>query len=222
MVRTGNALSRVTAALDASACADAGAITVDVTVRNLAGHKLPSGFPSRRMWLHARVLDASGATVFESGAVDASGEIVGLDAGVEPHYETIVQSDQVQVYEAVMGDVHDRPTLRLLHAARYIKDNRLLPDGMPSDVADAEIRPVGVALDANFGNGRDRVRYVVPTSGYRAPFTITVELLYQAIPPRPVAALAAYASPEIDRFMPLYRAASSAPRRLAHLRTTLD
>lgn len=222
IVRTENTLSRATAALDASACANTTEMTVDVTVRNLAGHKLPSGFPNRRMWLHTRVRDASGSTVFESGAVDASGEIVGLDAGVEPHYETIGRSDQVQVYEAVMGDLYNRPTLRLLHAARYIKDNRLLPDGMPSDVTDAEIRPVGVALDANFGNGRDRVRYVVPTTGYRAPFTLSVELLYQAIPPRPVVALAAYASPEIDRFMALYRAASNAPRRIAHLQTTLN
>ena len=215
-------MSRAAAALDASACADAAAITVDVSVRNLAGHKLPSGFPNRRMWLHMRILDASGSTVFESGAVDASGEIVGLDAGFEPHYETITRSDQVQVYEAVMGDLYNRPTLRLLHAARYIKDNRLLPHGMPSDVADVEIRPVGVATDADFGNGRDSVRYAVPAAGYRAPFTVSVELLYQTIPPRPVAALTAYASPEIDRFMALYRAASNAPRRIAHLQATLN
>ncbi len=47
-----------------------GSITVDVSVRNLTGHKLPTGYPSRRAWLHLSVRDQQGRTVFESGAVD--------------------------------------------------------------------------------------------------------------------------------------------------------
>jgi len=222
IARTENGLSRATAMLGANACADAATLTVDVTVTNLTGHKLPTGFPNRRMWLHARVVDASGATVFESGGVDASGEIIGLDGDYEPHHQVISRSEQVQVYEAVMGDLYNQPTQRLLHAAGYLKDNRVLPAGMPRDVADAEIRPVGVATDSNFGNGQDRVSYVVGKAGFRAPFTVSVELLYQATPPRPVAALAAYSSAEIDRFMALYRAASNAPRRIAGLEATLN
>jgi len=222
MARTIDGLSRATATLAASACADAETLTIEVTVTNLTGHKLPTGFPNRRMWLHTRIVDAAGSTVFESGGVDADGEIVGLDGDYEPHHQTITRSDQVQVYEAVMGDLYDRPTQRLLLAARYLKDNRVLPAGMPSDVADAEIRPVGVATDADFGNGQDRVSYAVSRVGFSAPFTVTVELLYQATPPRPVAALAAYSSAEIDRFMALYRAASNAPRRIAGLEATLN
>jgi hypothetical protein len=222
IARTENGLSRATATLSASACADAATLTIDVTVTNLTGHKLPTGFPTRRMWLHVHVVDASGATVFESGGVDASGEIVGLDVDYEPHYQVISRSGQVQVYEAVMGDLYGRPTQRLLYAARYLKDNRVLPAGMPSDVADAEIRPVGVATDSNFGNGQDRVSYVVGKEGFRAPFTVSVELLYQTTPPRPVAALDAYSSAEIDRFMALFRAAPNAPRRIAGLEATLN
>jgi len=221
IARTENGLSQASATLAASACVDAETLTVDVTVTNLTGHKLPTGFPNRRIWLHARVVDASGATVFDSGAVDASGEIVGLDTDFEPHHQTISRSDQVQVYEAVMGDLYNRPTQRLLHAARYLKDNRVLPAGLPSDIADAEIRPIGVATDANFGNGQDQVRYVVGRAGLRAPFTVSVELLYQATPPRPVAALVAYSSSEIDRFMALYRVASNVPRRIAGLEATV-
>ena len=222
IVRTDNGLSRTTAALAASACVDAATLTVDVTVTNLTGHKLPTGIPNRRMWLRLRVVDALGATVFESGGVDAGGEIVGLDGDYEPHHQTISRSDQVQVYEAVMGDLYGRPTQRLLHAARYLKDNRVLPAGMPSDVADADIRPVGVATDPDFGSGQDRVSYVVPTAGHRTPFTVSVELLYQATPPRPVTALGAYATPEIDRFMALYRAVPNAPRRIAVLETSVN
>jgi hypothetical protein len=222
IARTENGLSRASATLAASACVDAETLTLLVTVTNLTGHKLPTGFPNRRMWLHTRVVDASGATVFESGGVDADVEIVGLDGDYEPHHQTITRSDQVQVYEAVMGDLHDLPTQRLLHAARYLKDNRVLPAGMPSDVADAEVRPVGVAADTNFGNGQDRVSYAVSRAGFRAPFTVSVELLYQTTPPRPVAALAAYSSAEIDRFMALYRAASNLPRRIAGLESTVN
>ena len=222
IARTENGLSLASATLAASACVDVETLTVDVTVTNLTGHKLPTGLPIRRMWLHTRVVDTSGATVFESGGVDAGGEIVGLDTDFEPHHQTITRSDQVQVYEAVMGDLYNRPTQRLLHAARYLKDNRVLPAGMPSAVADADIRPVGVATDANFGNGQDRVSYVVSRAGFRAPFTVAVELLYQTTPPRPVTALAAYSSAEIDRFMALYRAASNVPRRIAGLEATVN
>jgi hypothetical protein len=37
-----------------------------------------------------------------------------------------------------------------------------------------------------------------------------------------VAALAAYSSAEIDRFMALYRAASNLPRRIAGLESTVN
>ena len=39
-----------------------------VAVENLAGHKLPTAYPSRRVWLHVTVLDGPDV-VFESGAI---------------------------------------------------------------------------------------------------------------------------------------------------------
>ena len=42
-------------------------LEVDVDVLNKSGHKLPTGFPSRRVWLHLRVLHGSDV-IFESGA----------------------------------------------------------------------------------------------------------------------------------------------------------
>ena len=38
-----------------------GRVIADVRVRNLTGHKLPTGYPSRRAWLHVTVRDRAGA-----------------------------------------------------------------------------------------------------------------------------------------------------------------
>src|SRR6185503_9011059 len=87
----------------------AGELSFDVDVRNLSGHKFPTGYPSRRAWLHVTVLDARGAKVFESGAIDETGAIQGNDndgdpTRFEPHYERVTRPDQVQIYEPVLGD----------------------------------------------------------------------------------------------------------------------
>lgn len=75
---------------------------LDFSVRltNFSGHKFPSGYPSRRAWLHVTITDASGATVFESGAIDTMGKITGVEsdsnpAGFEPHYDIITSADLV-------------------------------------------------------------------------------------------------------------------------------
>ncbi len=112
-----------------------GQLAVDVDVENLAGHKFPTAYPSRRAWLHLTVRDAAGRVVFESGAFSPDGRIVGnnndADASrFEPHYTQIDRADQVQVYESVMVDPAGRVTTGLLNGARYVKDNRLLPRGL--------------------------------------------------------------------------------------------
>ena len=59
-------------------------LVLDVAVRNLAGHKFPTGYPSRRSWLHVTVRDRSGRPVFDSGAVQRSGAIAGNDNDTTP------------------------------------------------------------------------------------------------------------------------------------------
>jgi hypothetical protein len=57
-----------------------------VRVVNHTGHKLPSGFvEGRRMWIHARFLDASGSVLEERGAYD--GSTATLDATTTTVYE---------------------------------------------------------------------------------------------------------------------------------------
>ena len=164
------------------------------------------------MWLHVAVRDSQGRAVFESGAVDGRGAIAGNDQDedplrVEPHYDRIDAAGQVQIYESVMVDSSGAPTTGLLHAVRFVKDNRLLPDGFDKRAADADIAVRGQALDdETFGAGGDRVTYDVDVAGV-APgaLTIEVELRYQPIAFRWAQNLASYDAAEARRFVSYYQ-----------------
>jgi hypothetical protein len=185
-------------------------LAFDVDVQSLAGHKLPTAYPSRRVWLHVTVSDASGAVLFESGAVRGDGSIGGNanDAdplAYEPHYQEITDADQVQIYEPILVDSRDRVTAGLLFGVRYIKDNRLLPLGFDKQSVDDDIAVAGSALaDGDFQAGGDRIRYRLGIDS-SAQVSVDVELLYQSIGFRWADNLAAYSSAETDRFVGYYR-----------------
>ena len=216
-------LASRTAALGTTAQVQDGVLEVEVTVRNLGGHKFPTAYPSRRAWLHLWVEDESGAVVFESGAFDNEGRIVGLET-FQPHHDEITRADQVQVYETIMGDVHGAPTWGLLRAAAYIKDNRLPPRGFRRNGPDyPNIAVHGLAAeDVNFGppgegaeSGTDRVSYRVGTGGRAGDFSAHVELLYQSLQPRFVDDLRRDITPATTAFGKLYDEAANLPARVA-------
>ena len=205
-------LQRDTATLTVSNLARTeGTLGFDVQVENLTGHKLPTGYPSRRLWLHVTVKNDRGETVFESGAFSGAGSIAGNDndAGAqrfEPHYEQITAPDQVQIYESILGDVNGNVTTGLLSATQYLKDNRLLPRGFDKATASAEIAVHGGAgCDEDFAGGGDQVRYRIPVAA-NGPLTVHVELRYQTIAYRWAQNLAAYNAPEPKRFVSYYSA----------------
>jgi len=162
-------------------------ITAVVRVDNLAGHKFPTGFPSRNTWIYLVVSDKKGNKVFESGLPMANGKIAGNDAdenlsSYEPHYEVITSQDQVQIYEAVMANTEGEVTRTLLRAAAYLKDNRLLPGGFDKTTAGSDIAVYGnAANDENFVGGSDEVTYRIPLNGHKGPFTIQATLLYNSV-----------------------------------------
>ena len=142
-----------------------GLLDFTVQVNNHSGHKLPSGYPSRRVWLEVQITDGNGNTLFHSGAPNADGSIQGVDLDsdsttYEPHYTEITQAGQVQVYEPIMGNTDGQVTHTLLRASHYIKDNRLLPAGFDKATAPADVAVRGLAAtDPDFTAGGDQVRY---------------------------------------------------------------
>lgn len=162
-------------------------LAAELTLESLAGHKYPSGFPSRRLWIHFTVTDSRGKTVFESGKPLANGAIAGNDNDespqkFEPHYNEITRPDQVQVYEALMRNTDGDITYTLLRANTYAKDNRLLPAGFAKQTAPPAIAVHGRALtDDDFQGGGDMLTYRVKTTGFQGPFTVRAELLYASL-----------------------------------------
>ncbi|HEU4994571.1 MAG TPA: hypothetical protein VFT29_07110 [Gemmatimonadaceae bacterium] len=203
-------------------------VVADVLVENLAGHKLPTAYPSRRAWLDVEVHDATGRTVFQSGALRRDGSIEGNDndispARFEPHYELIDRADQVQIYEAIMVDPADGVTTGLLSAVRFEKDNRLLPQGFDKNTAPAEIAVRGAArTDTSFVAARDRVRYSMDIGDAPRPLTVDVRLWYQPIGFRWAQNLVPYDAFETRRFVSYFNAmAESSALVLASATATL-
>ena len=192
-------------------------LRADVLVDNLSGHKLPSAFPSRRCWLHVVVRDRNNRVLFESGALRPDGSIVGNDNDAdatryEPHYTEITSSEQVQIYEDIIGDTKDQVTTGLLAGVKYLKDNRLLPHGFDKSTPNKNISVVGgAARDPNFTGAGHRVRYSVtlPSDAAGEPLRVEAELWYQPIGYRWANNLKPYSSaPEPRQFTKYYEAMS--------------
>ena len=202
---------------------EGGALSADVLVKNRTGHKLPTAFPSRRAWLHFVVRDKEGRIIFESGALDHDGSIAGNDndadpSKYEPHYRLITNSDQVEIYESILGNPDGHVTTGLLDAVGYLKDNRLLPTGFDKSNADKDIAVIGeAAADPDFTESGDRVQYSISIGHAEGPLRISAELWYQPIGYRWAHNLAGYKSAETDRMVQYYDSLSSTTAvELAH------
>lgn len=203
-----------------------GKLKVWLDVVNRTGHKLPSGYPSRRAYLHYLVRDAAGNTVFESGRMRDDGSIVGVNAdnqpgSYEPHHRVISRSGQVQVYESVMRDTDGAVTHTLLEAAGYAKDNRLTPAGFDKAKVPQAVGVYGrAANDSDFNNGIDRIIYVaaLPPGGAGDRYRVEVELRYQPVAFDYLTDLFEDVDePAVARFKRMYEQSSLRAETIAHL-----
>ena len=230
--RTVTQLEKETAGLTVTPERTKSLLTVTVDVETLAGHKLPSGLPSRRCWLHVVVTDASNNnTIFESGRPLDEGRIEGNDAEdpdsplpYEPHYDTINKADQVQIYEPIMLNTDEEVTYTLLWAFSYAKDNRLLSSGFDKVSASGDIAVYGLAVaDENFIGGSDQVAYKIALAGAKGKLNITVELLYQTLSYPFVTDLATTDTELVGRFVnDLYVPADNVPVVLGRAQTSVN
>ncbi|HOJ18987.1 MAG TPA: T9SS type A sorting domain-containing protein [Ignavibacteriaceae bacterium] len=191
----------------------------NITVENLSGHKLPTGIPYRRMWLHLTVKDQTNNVIFESGNWNDQGEIIGIDSPYEPHHNLITDQNQVQIYETILKDVNGSVTKNLLRSAGYLKDNRIPPAGFTSSHPSYDSTSIAgeAALDTNFnwngvieGTGSDIVTYkiTVPENGQ---YYVSAELCYQPFSPGLIGYLQGINSPDIQQFMSLYATSDKSP-----------
>jgi hypothetical protein len=222
IARTDRMLKQNTILLEANMVSrDADTAYIDVKLTNIAGHRFPSGYPSRRAFIELEVLDGAGNTLFRSGGWDPSYEVIGHDADWEPHHDVIRTPDQAQIYEMVMGDVNGNKTTVLERAKEPLKDNRLVPIGFSTSHASYDTtRIVGVpASDTDFnhgpggveGSGTDITHYHVPMNGYTGMVTVRTKVWYQAAPPRWMEEMFDHSTPEIDLFRDMFQAADGSP-----------
>jgi hypothetical protein len=178
---------------------------IKLTISNRAGHKLPTGYPTRRMWLHVVAKDAAGNVLLESGAhkdgalVDRAGKRIDGPGVILPHRQTLDGPDQVMVWEAVPVDEKGKRTHLLLGTASIVKDNRILPMGWKKDHRDAaRTQAIGVGDDRDFDvGGQDSIHIKLPP-GVKS---VSFELLYQPIPPETIDSYQKSDGKEAARFL---------------------
>lgn len=155
-------------------------LDVKVTVTNLTGHKLPTGYPEgRRMWINVKATDNNGASIFESGAYNDS--------------TAVLTETDTKIYETLQG-IWDGATCvtenagnKLFHFVKnncIAKDNRIPPFGFTGGT-DIELMPIGISYPVRPGHPLHVVNYDATTynitipNGTPLPITVTATLKYQ-------------------------------------------
>lgn len=207
-----------TAALEIDVIPGTDSIDINIKTTNLTGHKLPTGIPFRRMWIHLTVKNVNNEIIFESGKWGSDGEVIGHDTPFEPHFDIIRAEDQIQIYEGVFVDVNGQVTQTLLRASDYIKDNRLPPAGFTTThISYDSVKIAGIGSDENFnklanveGTGADVTTYRIhPLEN--GELTITAELCYQTMKPVAIQNLASVGSPESIKFLEMWESEDHSP-----------
>ncbi len=189
-----------------------GTLQFDVRVENLTGHKFPSGYPSRRAWLHVQVRSGR-KVVFDSGSYTTDGRLSEVADELRiPHATTVTAPGQVVVWELVAEDEHGEPTTFLTRMHGRAKDTRLLPKGWRRDGPHAaDTAPVGLGTDVDFTAGGDTVSFAVPIGAEDGQATVVAWVHYQTIPPHWVEPLRTVDAAECRTFVELYDAAERTP-----------
>jgi len=187
---------------------------VELVLHNKTGHKLPSGYPSRKVMIEFTISTLEGDTLFRSGGFDAEGRIIGEpEDDFEMHHTIIDSEDEVQLYEYVMGDQLGAITTVLTRAYSPLKDNRIPPLGFSISHASYDtVKIVGDALldpDFNYdnaieGSGTDKIYYHIPLLENYEGLLVNAKVHYITLPVKWLDELFENDSPEITSFQEMY------------------
>lgn len=118
---------------------DGDGLRANVSIKNLVGHKFPSGVGFRRAFVTFEVSDAAGKVIWASGRTDGVGRLID-DAGApvagevwwgpsctipadrkarahQPHFQMVTAQDQVQIYQELVSTPPDRDNVTCGHDA---------------------------------------------------------------------------------------------------------
>ncbi|OZG72942.1 hypothetical protein BTA51_13355 [Hahella sp. CCB-MM4] len=190
-----------------------GQLEATVSVTNKTGHRFPSGVAFRRTFIEFLVMEGekvvwgSGQTNDVGVIVDENGDPLKTEflpdaSSYQPHYQTITEQNQVQIYEELNLDADKEFTTSFVHRVSSPKDNRLLPkgwrvstifkpQGQVMEQFMASTDPHGVGDDPDYMDqgiqfpGQDSLVYkaMLPDGVDRDNLTVKVTMYYQAIPP---------------------------------------
>lgn len=161
-----------------------GALAIDVTVTNLSGHKLPTGYSEgRRMWLAVEVRDAADTVVWSNGQWDAATGVLAIDA------QTKVYEIKQGIWNGTTGacetkDGQGRDMFHFVLNNCVAKDNRIPPLGF-TGASNPEMASYGYSYPPEApGSPRtvnfDRTAYTAPLpTGATGPFTVSASLHFQ-------------------------------------------
>lgn len=154
-----------------------------LTITNLTGHKLPTGYPEgRRMWVNFRFLDAEGKLLAEAGRYGDKSDTLSGQAVQVP---TLLDPEATRVYECQMGlspaqarkyNQAAGPSFHFILNDISVKDNRIPPRGFQKAAFAAhQCEPVG----ADYADGQYWDTLEVPApEGTRQ---VEARLMYQSV-----------------------------------------
>jgi hypothetical protein len=156
---------------------------VHLTITNLTGHKLPTGYPEgRRMWVNLRFLDANSNLLVELGRYGVKEQTL---AGQKVTAPTLLDPEKTRVYECLPGISKEQadkykqsagPSLHFILNDVITKDNRIPPRGFNRAAFAAHLSaPVG----AEYTDGQywDELEFPLPPGTAQ----VEVRLMYQSV-----------------------------------------
>ena len=154
-----------------------------LTITNLTGHKLPTGYPEgRRMWVNVRFMDGAGKMISELGRY---GERDAVVAGAKVRAPTLLDAEATRVYECVPGLSEAQakkfnkaagPSFHFILNDVTVKDNRIPPRGYKkSRFAEHLCAPT----EGGYADGQywDQFEFALPAGTEQ----VEVRLMYQSV-----------------------------------------